>query len=308
MKALLYSLVFFTLALPLPAQNLSWTDPANEWHYDFAGVGFNETSFISLSITRDTTLGERKCAIMTPSSPTPEFRFEYGREIITYHNEGILEQYADGEFWPLYNFNLEVGDVYSVYLPTSSYFPGSRADSIRLRVDTVTTKIIAGREVRAQHVTTIAGASFGFEGWNYEFFGNLDYYFVPVNLISCDAACPNGQLCFSAPEAGLDVSFTPDRPCEFTSTYQVDLSNDIKVYPNPVSRGQELTLTLPASLAGQLSQVRLFNGIGQLVQSQTLRPGAMTRNLILPNLPGGLYHLVWESAGARASKKVVIAD
>jgi hypothetical protein len=181
-------LTCYFLVCSIQAQNLSWTSPENQWHYDFLIAPGIDISYISLSVSRDTTISGLPCSILTPYSPSPEAIYEYSQEIIINEKNGIVLQYADGDFRPLYNFNLEVGDVYDVYVPQ----PGFPPSNTTLRVDTVTTKVIGGREIRAQYVTTIAGGGFGFSGWNYEFFGNLDFYFVPISLISCDGGCPEG--------------------------------------------------------------------------------------------------------------------
>lgn len=302
-------LVFsFQLIPSLAAQNISWTSRSNEWRYDYVVGGFPGTnSYITLEVLDEIIdIDGRKCSVLRPSSPVEEFIVNDGEDIIIWEDEdGIIYRYVDSAFYLLYDFNLEVGDTYEVYVPFAAE-AGFTDPFVNLRVDSVETKIINGLAIQAQFVTAIGGVVASFEGWNYEYFGNLDYYFVPINPINCDGACPEGQRCFSSEEEGYSVNFT-NRPCNFTATENLtDVSDVFRVYPNPVGGSQEVLMELPLELVTEETRVVLVNQLGQSVFEQKLSRSTAANRLTLPSLSVGVYYLMWESSTARARKKLVL--
>jgi hypothetical protein len=95
------------------------------------------------------------------------------------------------------------------------------------------------------------------------------------------------------------VSIGSPPPTEENSTCVLDVSNDLpfaltglKAYPNPLAAGQPLTLDFAAETRGEL-QISLLDLSGKTLcqQRQAYRSGSQQIELLLPELPGGLYLL-----------------
>lgn len=300
----------FLFSLPLASQELSWTTLGNQWRYDLplAGGSSHQLDNATLTADRDTTINDSlKCTILKATTTS----YFNKRDIIIYvdaNDKDVVYQYADGAFWKLYDFGMAVGEEMDVYLPEMAAF-GVTNPFLTVRVDSISTRSIGNQEVRAQFITDVAGPSFGFRGWNYEFLGNQEYYFVPINLMDCEGACPSGQLCFDSPVAGVEVALSADRPCDstFVSTNIVDVSERLLVYPVPSRANGVLTLEGPSNVAGPVT-IRIANQLGQIVDQQKLVRFPGRAELRLKNLPDGVYYLNWESSGARGGKKIVISN
>jgi hypothetical protein len=86
-----------------------------------------------------------------------------------------------------------------------------------------------------------------------------------------------------------------------------ELSN-VKIYPNPLSRDQDLQVEMESSEKLPL-QVLLLNQLGQVVfqGKEWALPGANRLNLRLPEgLPAGLFSLILKGEHGAISRKVTI--
>ncbi|GAA3926113.1 DUF4394 domain-containing protein [Hymenobacter algoricola] len=83
------------------------------------------------------------------------------------------------------------------------------------------------------------------------------------------------------------------------------LSQQVAVYPNP-TRGV-VSISLPAALTRQDTEVQLLNSLGQTVLRTTLVAGAATvRTLTLPPVAQGVYTLRLQTAQGSVSKRLVV--
>jgi hypothetical protein len=83
-----------------------------------------------------------------------------------------------------------------------------------------------------------------------------------------------------------------------------DLSNLIRVFPNPVSNG-ELNLVIPEA-TGEAATARLFSPLGQLVRSTTVGRGF--HPIDLDGLPSGIYNLEVLRGQVYFFEKILIAS
>jgi hypothetical protein len=84
----------------------------------------------------------------------------------------------------------------------------------------------------------------------------------------------------------------------------VFLTDDLAVSPNPATRYIHLAWKQPVSDG----TVRLFSPDGKLVLERRMQVTGRSTELILPELPFGVYRLQWERSGIRTEKDVLIGQ
>lgn len=97
-------------------------------------------------------------------------------------------------------------------------------------------------------------------------------------------------------QIGIDENAT-------VSAKRQDLENKLSISPNPAT--DELTLRFSTPLSGELG-IRLLNAQGQIVQRFGRVPAMDAVPVSVANLPRGVYFVVVENEGVRATRKVVV--
>lgn len=264
-----------------------------------------------LRFKKDTIINGIKCTILKSELPyRPHWELIDYPDIIFYQEDDVVYRYANDRFTRLYDFSLGVGDTIHVYLPEVAADQwDDRSPYVVHRIDSVKTITIGGHDVRAQFHTPIFGPVYTFDGWTYEYLGNISYYFVPYNAANCDGACPESMLCFSYPGAGIRHSFDPDRPCDSilaTSRQYVDVSERISLYPNPTDASGQTRLIIPADLAASRATLTVYDQAGRMILQRQLAPGTRRPGVELAEVVSGVYYVEWRNAKGRAVRKLVV--
>ncbi|OAV43774.1 T9SS type A sorting domain-containing protein [Lewinella sp. 4G2] len=300
-------LLLLLLTSPITAQSESWTHLQNQYFYSFDGGGQSFEPF-SLTVDRDTMINDTACVVMVPS----EANYEFLADIIIYAEGDIVYRYADGQFWKLYDFSLDVGDTYDVYVPEETALTGFptfisvRVDSVELRAP------IRKDSVRAQYLNTFAGNTtiFRWYGWSVEFLGNIETYFVPFSEVSCDNGCPNGQVCYNMPQVGA-AQGDHGSPCDTlgASVNYQNVSSEMKVSPNPIGSNRRVTVTLTSNLATRPNaRLSVIDGSGRVVQAYEPVIGDKELTLNLSGLAQGIYYLEWSTSSERGVRRIVVGQ
>jgi len=292
-------MIFFLVGLASNIYGQGWFPVGSEWNYRYVIPFLLPDEVNSHRITGDTIIENKTCQIFERDFETCDFRpiTEY-----IYKEDGKLYYYESdlSEFRLLYDFSLEVGEVYKVPKWEGMYF---LPDTILIRVDSIGQFQLGSKSLKSFYV------SYGFpnDDGEIEFslrhpprnmiiedIGNLNNFFYYSNSGACDGAETTGLGCFSHPEYGL-ATFDFG-PCDSTllSTSQLNLGapSGFELYPNPVGEflyvGHDLTLS-------DNCYFKIIDLSGRLV-SQELVSLNSKRDVEInaSNLNAGLYFLLFE--------------
>jgi hypothetical protein len=102
--------------------------------------------------------------------------------------------------------------------------------------------------------------------------------------------------------AEVEIDGVWQRLCPFVSTR----ATSVVAWPNPVSRGESLTLQLPENFVG--GKLSIYSVAGTLVKSGITLPTALS-NVRVDDLPAGIYLFkVNSTTGTGETIKIVVSD
>lgn len=193
----------------------------------------------------------------------------------------------------LYDFNLNIGDTYSVGFFGENY-------QIEMLIDSTSTHEINGVNRKIQYCSNpnsdIDGFFFGAE--IIEGVGSLGYLFPQGNI--CDPHA--GPIrCFENENHFID--FDIDRECDesYFPTNTVEIKNfELKIYPNPAKTNQIVFI----EAAEIIENLIICNAIGEVVVDT--KPEKLKTHVTIKN--NGLYYIQIESLTNKKTIKLVITD
>ena len=201
------------------------------WHYSQRTINPALNSFKTIESITDTTINGIQCKKMI------EVERDYDTIGTTYHymyseNDSVFFL-ADNDFQLLYDFGAEAGDTIIL-----DYFSTHDGSPLKMIIDSTGSLIINNDERIIQYITCGDGISVEFGQRVIEGIGNTGFMF-PQGCVMW-----NGPLrCYNDSFTGLFLNpFHPaggwnHQDCDqiYTDIEEV-LTNDIMVYPNPVSK------------------------------------------------------------------------
>jgi len=266
-------------------------DSTTKWTYSFWNFGIYEPD--SLFISGDTIMedtkwfkldGDGSCAFINPDS------LPYIREL---DNKWFVYDINRKTESTLYDFNLIEGESYIVNI-FGPNFP------IDVRIDSVRTVEISGRDYKVQYcsnpLASTEGFFFAFEV--IEGIGSTKYLFPQGNI--CDPH--TGPIrCFSNITEFVD--FDSERDCDEryfpSNTNNIIEELDIQIYPNPAVIKESIICTSTKKIIG----IELINRNGLIVQSFKSNTNELTINVS----DSGLYFLRIKFKNGAVTKKVVVS-
>ena len=228
-----------SLALLICSQSLfAQIDIGTKWYYNQSSfgpppIGAPDSTRI-LAITKDTLINgirylkmEGTCAC-DDLQPDPSFYLirEEGRRVYYYwENEEHL----------LYDFNLEEGEVLRIYWPLHSNINTGNKDSLRLRIDSVSTwPNPFGAPSKVQYLSPLEGFEY-YVDWGYRFIegvgGSLFECFTPQWGLCESGTYP--LLCYENSQG--DITKFTTGSCIISSSEEVFVEEKLIVFPNPSS-------------------------------------------------------------------------
>lgn len=302
-------LVIFLSSVHLAAQEeLKWAPDGAIWHYTYRNPPFR-VGYLTLEAKGDTVLND------TTGRKIIQTVYEYNGNqnpdrapIIIFQNEKKIYYWLKNRFTLLYDFTKQIGDTIKIIAPIYDF----EDDSIMyFRVDSVESFFIGNQVFQRQYLDFIGmgaieyAAQFG--GWNSEIFGNEEFFFIPVNQLTCDSECPEGLRCYN--DNNFDQRFV-DFPCD-TVDFLVanqDVNSyelDVRTYPNPASHFINIELNRLPSNTKNL-QYAITDLQGQMVSSRQFLPGDVSR--IPLALPNGIYLISIQSDKWLATQKFIVQN
>ena len=238
------------------------------WYYD-AGIVFfgvdtleDKAPYVKIEYVRDTIIDNFNAKILVETSHDPYNMYldnKFYRNIILRQDGWKIYQYVDSSFHVLYDYTLEVGEMYSLYVDQWLFVTDPMV-VFDVQVDSVSEVLVEGENMRAYHAIGNEG-SWQMYGWNYFKTGNINYL-MPYDDAACEGVnCAWGLRCYQ------DKDFfwkRTDLPCDAlttTPTHDIDVSSFVQVYPNPTSE----VLQLESST--DLKKLEVYDHMGRQILS-----------------------------------------
>ena len=294
-------------AFSISAQD-KWVADDSEWYYNLFTVFNGPLGYIHINNSRDTIVESQASKVSDISYNLPfPFQTELPKEIITKEVGDTLLYFVRGQFHPLYDFSLEIGDTMKIKVTEDLT---SNDDSIAyFIVDSLRTTQINGRTFRAQYLEPLfIGAiayAVTFAGWRIEGIGNLRT-FLPYYDLICDHYCPLSLRCYSDSETDYKrVNFECDAIIMNSNTenpkHQLE---EINIFPNPASVGELIQIEIGEMFREDGFKLQIFDNRGNMVGSEV----TTYKDLITleHHFPSGIYYLRIQAEDKVITKKFVV--
>jgi len=311
-------LLFLFVLLPFLASSQSWIPESSVWHYDYWNIG--EVGFNKIEYTGDTIIGGHSCQIIVDTQFV-FFQAPNGTTILasknqfptnyTYNNNDSVFYYQDNNFWLLYNFAADIGDIWLLSDDTT----GGCAETYIIVTD-VGNKTINGSNKRWIDIETNIGGKYYFKGRAIEGMGlfentnSLHINSMFPQEVSCDTtiAVEYNNYTFKCFSIDTNLIYNPSgEDCEYLLIHQgiedtqVN-SFKINAYPNPAS--DLITFELD-KISNYNFEITIYNSIGQPIITTNLDKSKLSKSINIHNLQNGLYFYKVESSINSATGKFI---
>jgi len=262
------AILMFIYSIGISAYGQTWINPGAQWHFGYGGLA--TVGFIKVNYTSDTLIMERNCQkleqlqyIFSFNSITQQWYMLGTRKLaaeFTSLSGDTVFWYKNDTFHVLYNFGAQPGDSWDMGFDTSRF----KCSKSIIHVDSVKSVELNGSTFRCLYLTSSYNASWYFQGWVCEKFGNMNGYLFPMENV-CDSTIivEANDIRFACYE---DSSFAllnlSGRDCEyFLKLISIPEREDKRIYvsPNPV-QDKLLVYTYGANT---VSQVTIFDVQGK---------------------------------------------
>lgn len=303
----LFSFLFITISTfaqdPWPAEDA-------EWYFDHEGcMTWNDLSHYYVSGTED--IQGVNSTVIHQITYFAGFDSEYEMDHIVYFNGDTLFWLFEDEFYPLLCFNLEVGDTWH---PLPLDHPDLSSECI-----------VSAMEVKEKSVVQYNGESYrqlviGPElpepiEWDDEWphivwsgtfdertFGRgafFPYYNMCKSVVEWD--CPQFR-CYTDSDLSLNVTGEECDAPLFVSIEETSLGERIKIYPNPITAGQQIYI----DDIENYRELRIYSVDGRML-NQLNTADLKHQELIAPS-PGNYIIQTEGKDGAVGYAKLVVAQ
>ena len=311
--------VIMTLLLPfvgvLQSQAQVFAPLGAEWHYTYSG-GPMSTGYTKITVVKDTLIDGRLCTKLQKEQHyaiygNPELIHQvYGYDYVT-QTDDMVQIFVDGQFYNLYDFGSEVGDVWTVF---GRYFE-CEADYGTVHVVGKGTEKINGVSVRYVEVVDGQYSSWGYGDAIYgepqqdtvkiiERVGPVGSFLFPRQKCEFDGGGESGLLrCYSDSELGQTNFTLTNTPCDYINSQNQSVEElalpSIEVYPNPCDG--VVTIAFPTN--GKFN-ICVYDRYGREVKA--LQSVINTIAIDMSDMPQGMYYLTASDGNSSLSKKIIL--
>lgn len=252
----------------IPTQS-SWAPEGAVWHYTYYSGGWGiYISFMTMTSIGDTVIQGKECSTLNLVGPGDSIPY-HNEFYYTYQNNDTVFLYDGTQFRVLYNFNLLPGDSFESYGPQTIGLCWDDSTTLVV-VDSVGYETINEVDLKYMVVHTPEN-DWGFQNctnWMesykiYQTIGCLGYMF-PAKICGADGESVCALRCYEDPVFGFYATNAADS-CTYeygVGVEEIDYSNLVKVYPNPVT--DQFTIELQAGKSK--AELSVYSVDGRLVK------------------------------------------
>lgn len=266
----------------------SWAATGAKWHFEYNYGYGNATSYVTLESIGDTMIQDINCSILLLESIRNN---SFNRRYYTYKEADKVWLFDGNEFRLLYDFGLNAGETFETYGPPM--FAMLDCDSTTtVFVESTGIEEVNGNQYRYQvvslsepywHFGLVNSATYTIS----EKFGSYGFFIPQTTCGSADLDTPSKLRCYEDDEIGLfSISGTED--CEYeegVGVQDLTLTNDISIYPNPVTND----LTVELKNYRKESVITIFSLDGRMILKEDLLKEKSI--LHLSPLESGMYFI-----------------
>lgn len=129
----------------------TWAPIGAKWHIGIIeSVFFPDQGYFLVESIDDTLISGENCKILSRTRYHPNGNIVFQDSLFMYEDSGKVYNYLINNFYTLYDFNAQPGDTWTVAMPYPSPFSGDSL--IKIVVDSVTTTIISGQNLKTLYV------------------------------------------------------------------------------------------------------------------------------------------------------------
>lgn len=321
MKSILIAFVFFFFQFVANAQ--VWCPSGAVWHYgrnSFSAAEYYKLEYDSDTLINSITCKKIKKTVYSYYHSGANFDTVNLANEYTYSDSNKVYIYRFNNFYTLYDFSANVGDVWEV--AGINQYSWALCDSVGfVKVDSVGTMLINGYNLRYVCVSPTINSKWGWSGRIVEKIGPIINY--PIGLETYSYLFPNkldycGMYLDQSPEGGFLRCYY-DSTFGFYSTGIVSdceyLATDIKendaevglflIAPNPFYNNCTISYSIKNKY--QKAEIVIYNSLGNSVQIIPLLKNDNNVSLNRSDFKSGIYTCVLMVDGSfLAYEKVVV--
>ena len=270
----LLSLFFLTIGsnclaqeYPLIAENKIWSNYVFEYESEYLGYAVYHSYYIkAMDVIYDRN--ETSCRLMRSDFEDMSNWYDYGylweigREVY-YQKEG------ESSWELLYNFFAQVGDTVTVYARAIENWGEDLITYVVDSIDTVDVLGVVRKRMLMAHLEWGGIA----EEWISGIGSVSGLLYNNTDCMCCDL---NDLLCVWE----SDTLVYGDGSCFRSSVgiSETDMNEPVEIYPNPVSQGQTIHITINKPLS--LPRAEIYNALGQQVDAFTLESDIVSFDIL----------------------------
>ncbi len=291
--------LLFTIFLSFGLVNLfaqQWAPIGTKWYYTDIDWGFPGGHYPhEIESTGDTVINGQACRIIQGYCECGFF----GNKTFMYSDTNRIYLYNDSlnSFHVFYDFTKVQGETWTIVPPTP-------ADSFKVLVDTIYTKVICGNSYTLQHIRNndLGMILWEFYGDVVKGIGNITGCLFPVSAV-CDP--PSGSLrCFENSDTLIKFDTIPCDTIYYTwMSVKENLVESFFISPNPFTTSAQITL----NQTYQTVALEVYDIQGKLLL-QNRYAACKQIELKRGNLNEGLYFLKLTIDGNREETRKIIIN
>ncbi|MFZ6052914.1 T9SS type A sorting domain-containing protein [Halocola ammonii] len=270
--------IFISASLFTTAQ--TWAPEGATWHYNFTN-GFAVEGYVKIERVGDTLINGISCDKLQRESNTYDFvNEEYSSGVtgleFTYEEDSVVYFYHEGEFYTLYDFTAEAGDIWSL--------PGEDlCEADQVVVDSVEMVEIDGEMLKKLYIHSAENNQFLGD----EIIAKLgsQTYMFPTPYCVTDVNEGGPFRCYSD-NTGFAYTVDPETPCDFivAVTTICPIDPEVNIFPNPTT--EILNISAPLHIYKDTKFV-IFNSFGEIVKIGTIN--SYPNRIDVSDLSSGVY-------------------
>jgi len=266
-----------------------WASVGTVWHYGVLESPGNGTyeGYYKFESIKDTIIQTKVCSVIKKTNTEStgnikEMGFEY-----TYFENGIVYQLIKNKFYPLYNFNAQVGDTWTTHLPADiKGYPYPEDSLITIHVDSIKSISNSGILLKEQYVSSLS-SKHGYIDWtfknpiiekigaNYMFIGEWGLWDIDIPYLRCYK------------DTKIDYQANNTKECESkTNSVNAPNANGFRIFPNPASNFIQLDIEYSTE---STHVINIYNIVGECVLKQKTNNRINNISIDISNLKLGIY-------------------